>query len=90
MREAKAAKVTISLPRKLVDYADRLAKERAMTRSGIIADLLEKEEQARIRALMEEGYRETAEESRRLAEEAFPLTSEMLHKSTRWNEHSDG
>lgn len=90
MREAKAAKVTISLPQKLVDYADRLAKERAKTRSGVIAELLEKEEQVRIRALMEEGYRETAEENRRLAEEAFPLASGMLRKSTRWDEGADG
>ena len=90
MREAKAAKVTISLPKKLVDYADQLAKERAKTRSAVIAELLEKEEKARIQALMEEGYREAAEENRRLAEEAFPLASEMLRKSTRWDERASG
>ena len=90
MREGKVAKVTISLPQKLVDYADRLAREQAKTRSGVIAELLEKDEKARIQALMEEGYRETAEENRRLAEEAFPLTSETLRKSTRWDEPANG
>jgi hypothetical protein len=35
------------------------------------AELLEKEEKARIRALMEGGYCEMAEENRQLAEEAF-------------------
>ncbi|MBF8267546.1 MAG: CopG family transcriptional regulator / antitoxin EndoAI [Dehalococcoidia bacterium] len=86
MREAKVAKVTISLPQKLLEYADRLAREQSKTRSSVIAELLEKEERGRIQALMEEGYRETAEENRRLAEEAFPLASEMLGKSTRWDE----
>lgn len=90
MREQKVAKVTVSLPKKLLNLADRLAKERTTSRSGIIAQLLLKEEQARIQALMEAGYRETAEENRRLAEEAFPLTSEMLRKSTRWEGNADG
>ena len=80
------AKVTISLPRKLLDYADRVAKERATTRSNVFAELLEKEEQARIQALMDEGYREMAEENRRLAEESFPTASELLRKTTRWDE----
>ena len=90
MREAKVAKVTISLSQNVLDYADRLAKERATTRSGVIAELLEREEKARIQALMEEGYREMAEENRRLAEEAFPLASEMVQHHTRWDERADG
>ncbi|MBI2918851.1 MAG: CopG family transcriptional regulator [Chloroflexi bacterium] len=88
--EEKTAKVTISLPRKLLNYADELARERATTRSGVIAKLLEKEEQARIQALMEEGYRELAEENQRMAEEAFPLASEMIRQRTRWDERADG
>ncbi len=39
-----------------------------------------------MRALMEKGYREMAEENRRLAEEAFPLASAMLLRQTKWNE----
>jgi metal-responsive CopG/Arc/MetJ family transcriptional regulator len=90
MREQKAAKVTISLPKDLLELADRLARERATTRSAVIAGLLEKEEKARIQALMEEGYREMAEENHRLAEEAFPLASESLKRDTRWDERADG
>lgn len=86
MREQKVAKVTISLPGKLEAYADRLAKERGKTRSGVIAELLEKEEHARIHALMEEGYREMAEEDRHLAEEAFLLASEMVRRHAKWDE----
>jgi metal-responsive CopG/Arc/MetJ family transcriptional regulator len=90
MRERKVAKVTISLPQGLLDLADRLAKERSISRSGIIAELLEKEEQTRIQVLMEEGYREMAKENRRLAEEAFPLVSALLQRDARWRERADG
>lgn len=86
----KTAKVTISLPQKLLRYADELARERATTRSGVIAELLLKEEEERIRALMEEGYREMAEENLRMAEEAFPLASEMIRRSTGWGGGAGG
>jgi metal-responsive CopG/Arc/MetJ family transcriptional regulator len=90
MPERKVAKVTISLSEELLNLADRLAREHSTSRSGIIAALLEKEEQARIQALMEEGYREMAEENRRIAEEAFPLASEMLRQHAQWGERADG
>lgn len=45
-----------------------------------------KEEKARIEALMEEGYREMAEENRREAEEWLPLVSEAVLKYTEWDE----
>ena len=38
-----------------------------------------------LQRLMEEGYREMAEENRRIAEESFPETSEMLLKHTQWD-----
>ena len=86
MVEQKAGKVTISLPVALLEVADRLARERSTTRSGVIAELLKKEEEAIILALMEEGYHEMAEENRRLAEESFPLTSQMMRRNTIWDE----
>lgn len=86
MRNHGASKVTISLPTPLLDFADRLARERAMTRSGVIAALLRKEEEAETQALMAEGYREMAEENQRLAEEAYPVVAETLLRSTRWDE----
>lgn len=89
MGEHKAAKITISLSKDLLDYADQLAREWATTRSGVIAQLLGQEEHASLHALMEEGYREMAEENRRLAEEAFPLTSEVILRNTRWEENSN-
>jgi metal-responsive CopG/Arc/MetJ family transcriptional regulator len=90
MPEHKVAKVTISLSQELLDLADRLARERSTSRSGVIAELLEKEEQARIQALMEEGYREMAEENRRMAEGAFPLVGEMIRRHAQWGERAGG
>ena len=78
MAEQKVGKITISLPKSLVDLADRLAQERSTTRSGVIATLLKKEEEARIQGLMAEGYRELGEENRLEVEEALPLTSEVM------------
>ena len=78
MAEQKVGKITISLPKYLVDLADRLARERSTTRSGVIGTLLKKEEEARTQALMAEGYRELGEENRVEAEEALPLTSEVM------------
>ena len=90
MGAQRVAKITISLPKELLDVADRLARERATSRSGVIAELLDKEEEAHIQELMVEGYREMSEENRRLAEEAFPLASQSLRKNPRWDERAKG
>ena len=39
---------------------------------------------------MAEGYREMAAENLRLAEEAFPLASEMIAQSTEWKDDANG
>jgi metal-responsive CopG/Arc/MetJ family transcriptional regulator len=90
MSKQKVTKVTISLPQHLLEYADRLAKERATTRSGVVCQLLKKEETEEIHALMAEGYKEMAEENRRLAEEVFPLVSETMLQHTQWDEEANG
>ena len=90
MPEQKTGKITISLPQSLLELADRIARERSTTRSGVIAQLLKKEEEEIIRGLMEQGYREMAEENLRLAEEAFPYTSQMIQQYTVWDEKTDG
>ena len=77
MSDRRVARITISLPKDLADLADRLARERSTSRSGVIAGLLENEEEARLQALMAEGYREVGEENRREAEEALNLPREV-------------
>ena len=78
MGEHKAAKITISLPKELLDFADHLAIEQSTSRSGVFARLLEKEEEARIQAMMAKGYSEMGEENRREAEEALNLTNAVV------------
>ncbi|MCH8062784.1 MAG: ribbon-helix-helix protein, CopG family [Chloroflexi bacterium] len=90
MSEHTVAKVTISLSQELLEVADRLARERKVSRSRVIADLIEKEMKDQLRALMAEGYRESAQENRRLAQEAFPLASDVIMKTTTWEEPNDG
>ena len=90
MADGRVSKVTISLPVPLLEFADQLAREKSMSRSGVIAELLEREEEARIQALMAEGYREMAEENRHLAEEAWPQAAEMMLRTTQWDEPAGG
>lgn len=78
MKSQPMSKVTISLPSNLVELADRIATERSCTRSAVIADLLEREEEARIETLMAEGYREMAEEDAKFAADSFPLAAEVV------------
>ena len=81
MDYGRVSKVTISLPQSLLKFADLLAREKSMTRSGVIAKLLEKEEEARTESLMAEGYVELAEENIREAEEALNLTREVVMRN---------
>lgn len=89
MAGQKVAKITISLPRPLLEVADRMAQEQSMSRSRFIAHLLEKEEESGLLAQMEEGYREMAEKSRQFGEETFGVVSEMLERTTEWDDVAD-
>ncbi len=86
MRQHKVTRVTISLPNEILSLADRLARERSTTRSGIIAQVLENEEKSRVEALMEEGYRAMAEENAALANDAFTFVREGIERGTKWDD----
>ncbi|HLF07998.1 MAG TPA: CopG family transcriptional regulator [Dehalococcoidia bacterium] len=90
MSRRTVTKITISLPIPLLEVADRLAREQSTSRSGVIAQLLKKDEEERIQTLMEEGYREMAEESHQLAEQAFAAISELVGRATRWDDPAHG
>lgn len=75
MARSKAAKITISLPDYLVDYATAKAARLGVSRSQVIAAALA-EQQTRERAeLAGEGYRFYAEEAREFAEAGLPATA---------------
>ena len=75
---SEIAKLTISLPRDLVCFTDRLAKERNTSRSGMIASVLRDLANERERAAMIEGYEAMAEQNREFAATALLLANEIL------------
>ena len=72
------AKLTISLPRNLISFADELSKERNTSRSGAIASVLRELAEERERAMMIEGYKALAKQHREFAATALPLVNEVL------------
>ncbi|MBI2851080.1 MAG: CopG family transcriptional regulator [Chloroflexi bacterium] len=74
----QAEKVTISLPKEMVLFADRLAKEKKISRSKAIASLLEEAARRRFEAEMVEGYQVMAEENRKFAAMVFEAQREIL------------
>ena len=75
---AETVKLTISLPRHLVSFADTLAKERNTSRSRAIANALEELARQQEHALMIEGYQLMAEQNQKFAASALSLASEVL------------
>ena len=75
---SERAKLTISLPRNLISFADMLAKERSTGRSGAIAIVLQESAEERERLAMIEGYKAMAEQHREFAAMTLPLANEVL------------
>ncbi len=78
MEGRRSAKITISLPEDVLEWADSLAREQRSNRSAVIAKLLKKDEEERTRELTAEGYKAMGEENLRDAEESLGLTSEVM------------
>lgn len=80
-RETLTEKITVSMPRDLVQYADRRAKTLGVSRSQIIGQAV-----ARLRLqdqdeLAREGYLFFAAEASEFAAASLPATSEALNLS---------
>jgi metal-responsive CopG/Arc/MetJ family transcriptional regulator len=71
-------KITISLPRDLIQLADELAKEKRVSRSKVVSSCLRELADKRLHRQMEEGYKAMAEENQRFAEQALNLANEVL------------
>ena len=78
MGEATVKKVTISLPRELLRYADARAAQRAVSRSQLIAELLAQFKQQEEDALAAEGYQFYAHEAEDFAEASRRAVSEVM------------
>ena len=75
---SQVEKVTISLPRRLILFADELADERKISRSKLIAACLQEFAEQRKLAELEEGYKAMADEHRQFAAVAFALAHEVV------------
>ena len=71
-------KVTVSLPTHLVDYADRLARERSSSRSAVIAGLLEWRRKHARDVLAQEGYVFYGHEAEDFATASASMVAEAL------------
>ena len=69
-------RITITLPSRLAERLRQEAKQQRRPVSGIVAEALSAQEEARIRDLMVEGYKEFAALNKELAEEWWPIAAE--------------
>lgn len=74
----QAGKLTISLPKNLISFANEVASEENISRSKVISDCLREFAQKRKIRLMEEGYKAMANENREFARVAFELQRKVV------------
>lgn len=67
----QVGKLTISLPKDLIALADKIAKEKHISRSKVISACLRELAERHLHAEMEEGYKAMSEEQQELAEMSF-------------------
>ena len=68
--------ITVSVPSRLVTVVEEIVKEENTNRSRVISKCIEDMAIKRTIRLMEEGYREMADENRRLAEQSLSIAPE--------------
>jgi metal-responsive CopG/Arc/MetJ family transcriptional regulator len=78
---AAVVKVTISLPRDIVAYADRRARSEGTSRSRVIAEALERARAAEEEALAAEGYQFYAQEAADFAEASQGAVAEAIGRA---------
>ena len=71
-------KLTISIPRKLVEIADEIAREKKISRSKVVSACLQELAEKRLQEKMVAGYKKMAREHLIFAEKTLPLTRETL------------
>ncbi len=71
-------KLTISMRKDLISFADEVASEEKISRSKVISNCLSEFARKRKIQLMEEGYKAMAEENRKFAKMAFELQRRVV------------
>ncbi len=75
---SQVVRLTISLPRDMISFADKVAGERKISRSKVISSCLQEVAEQRRIAELEEGYKVMAEENRKFAKMAFELQRKVV------------
>lgn len=75
---SQVARLTISLPKDMILFADKVAKERQISRSKVIASCLQEVAEQHRLAELEEGYKAMANENRKLAKMTFELQRRVV------------
>ncbi len=70
-------RITVSLPKHVSESANAMAAERKISRSQLIAQLVEAEQKRLVERELAEGYAALAEEHRRFAEASVGTASEV-------------
>lgn len=73
---AKTKNMSLSIPSRLFSVVEEIVKEEKTTRSKVVSRCIEDMVRKRTMRLMEEGYREMADENRRLAEQSLSIAPE--------------
>ena len=81
----QVVKLTISVPAELVKLADKVAKEKKISRSKVVSTCLQELAKQRFQADLEEGYKAMAKEEKREREalEWAEATLEDFENETR-------
>jgi metal-responsive CopG/Arc/MetJ family transcriptional regulator len=71
-------KLTVSIPKSLVSFADEVAIEENISRSKVVSNCLSEFAQIRKAKLMEEGYKAMAQEHKLFAKISAEAASEVI------------
>lgn len=74
----RTAKLTVSLPEELILFADRIAREKKISRSKVLSSCLQELAERHKAEEMAEGYTVMAKEQRQLAAMAEEIEHEVL------------
>lgn len=74
----KVEKLTISVPKNLIEVTDEIAREQKTSRSKIISACLQELAERRLREEMEAGYKALARENVKFAKDTLHATNEIL------------
>ena len=75
---SQTAKLTVTVPRSLISFADQIANERKISRSKLFSHCLEEFAEKHKAAIMEEGYKVVGKDLLQFARTASAIEHEVI------------